>query len=399
MKNTSYLFISLTLFLTYCKSQKQTPQAGIAVEKPTVKEVPVVAQKVQKVDLNKINSEDSLNIKIGQMIMIGLDGRTSFPADDTLRRDLKANKIGGVILFEKNIAKANSAVTLKKFIADVQAAAPIPLFVSIDEEGGKVHRLKEKYGFVSMPSQAYLGKFSNTDSTYWYVNRLAKQLNDLGINLNYAPDVDLASNKSNPIIAKVERAYSADPKVVTKHALANLDAHHQNDVKTILKHFPGHGSSAADTHLGVVDVTNQWNIKELMPYNDIIKSGKIDAIMTAHIVNCHLDSACLPGTLSKAIVNDMLRNMLEFDGVVFSDDMQMYAISKNYGLEASIRMAINAGVDILVFGNQVNPNGRNTVAQLHEIIRKAVKAGEIPESRINQSYLRIMALKAKKFDN
>lgn len=344
----------------------------------------------------KINPEDySLDHRIGQMIMVGINDRTSIATTDPLLQEIKSGKAGGIILFEKNIAKKDSKEKLKALITSLRQVAPIPLFVSIDEEGGRVHRLKEKYGFVGMPSAAYLGELNNTDSTKHYTRQLAALLSELGINLNYAPDVDLGINKENPVIYKLQRSYSANPEVVAQHAQASIEAHHEYGVKTVLKHFPGHGSSMEDSHLGVTDVTKYWNILELMPYKELIRSGEVDAIMSAHIVNCHLDSNCLPATLSQPIISGVLRNLLEYDGVVFSDDMQMYAISKQYGKENSIKMAINAGVDVVMFGNNVNLNDRITASEMHSIIKKFVQSGEISEERINEAFERIMLLKQK----
>jgi beta-N-acetylhexosaminidase len=340
----------------------------------------------------------TLDEKIGQMILVGINGRTSLTADDSLRKEIAEGKMGGIILFEKNITPENSKENMRKLIADMQLEAPMHLFMSIDEEGGKVHRLKEKYGFVKMPSAAYLGETKNTDSTFYYTKGLAVLLADLGFDINFAPDVDVALNPNNPVIAKVGRSYSAVPKEVSAHSIANIKAHHLFGVKTVLKHFPGHGSSMTDSHLGITDVTKQWNASELIPYKEIIKSGNCDAIMTAHIVNCKLDTSCLPATLSKVIVTGLLRNELKFQGVVFSDDMQMYAISKNYGLENAIRMSILAGVDVLVFGNNVNASDRIKASTIHAIISKMVASGEISESRIDESFRRIMELKAKKFN-
>ncbi|HYG38357.1 MAG TPA: class A beta-lactamase, subclass A2 [Cytophagales bacterium] len=339
----------------------------------------------------------SLDDKIGQMIMMGINERKSLSSTDPLRKELNANKMGGIILFEKNISNSNSYENLKKLISDLQAETSTPLFISIDEEGGKVHRLKEKYGFVAMPSAAYLGNLSNMDSTFFYADRLAAQLADLGINMNFAPAVDVAINPNNPIIAKVERSYSDDPEMVTQHALAFIKAHHKNGIKTTLKHFPGHGSSSSDTHKGLVDVTNQWQFSELIPYRKIIESGSCDAIVSCHVINCHLDVDCIPSTLSKTITTTILRGLLGFEGVVFSDDMQMYAISKNYGLETSVKMAINAGVDVLVFGNNVNLSDRTTASEIHAVIKKLVEEGAISENRIEEAYQRIIKLKQKTY--
>jgi beta-N-acetylhexosaminidase len=392
--------ISLILLsLTCCKVKEVKKTAPVP---KTAKSTPVKPKEEVKPKNTPVKPKSekktsySLDAKIGQMIMIGLNEKTKLTSSDPLKEEISKGKTGGVILFEKNISPADSKENLKKLISDLQAGASIPLFISIDEEGGKVHRLKEKYGFVKMPSATYLGSLDGTDSTLFYTKNLAALLEELGININYAPDVDLALNKNNPVIAKAERSYSEDPMVVSAHALTSIKGHHMHGIKTIIKHFPGHGSSASDSHMGITDVTNNWKFIELSPYNDIIKSGQCDAVMSAHIVNCHLDTTCLPGTLSKVMITDILRGVLGFKGVVFSDDMQMYAISKNYGLENAIKLSILAGVDILVFGNNVNLNDRITASEVHVIIKKLVKSGEISEERINESFYRILDLKQKK---
>lgn len=380
--SSSLLFIGCTKRPATTASQPADKTEEIVVNEPETK--------------RPIYENVSLDEKIGQMIMIGINNRKSISSDDSLLLEISSGKIGGIILFEKNIAATNSADSLKQLIAYMQRYASTPLFMSIDEEGGKVHRLKEKYGFVSMPSAGYLGGLNNVDSTIYYTTRLAAELKELGFNLNYAPCLDLATNPNNPIIAKVGRSYSANPAIVALHAGASINAHHTQGVKTIVKHFPGHGSSSSDSHLGIVDVTNQWNVIELLPYKSLIDSGYIDAVMTAHIINEHLDASKLPGTLSKVMVTDILRTMLGYKGVVFSDDMQMYAISKNYGLENAIKLSILAGVDVLVFGNNVSVTDRIKASEIHAIIKKLVLSGEIPESRINEAYARIMELKNKK---
>lgn len=385
--------INLIYFLIICFAVGCKKPSVTSIDNNDTEKQPVSSKPIQKIDPSKV----SLDMKIGQLIMVGINDRKSLAADDELRKELADNKIGGIILFEKNISKDASKETLMKLIQDLKSEAKIPLFISIDEEGGKVHRLKEKYGFVSMPSAKYLGSFNNTDSTYYYAKRLAKELDELGININFAPAVDVNLNPENTIIAKVDRSYSENPTAVTDHAMAFIKAHHSQNVKTTLKHFPGHGSSSSDTHKGLVDVTKQWQFKELIPYKRIFDSGECDAIVSCHVINCHLDTTCVPSTLSRVITTEILRDLLGFKGLVFSDDMQMYAISKNYGVEKSIAMAINAGVDVLVFGNNVNLTDRITASQMHTIIKKLVETGEVSEARINESYLRVMELKNKNY--
>ncbi|MBL7719606.1 MAG: glycoside hydrolase family 3 protein [Flavipsychrobacter sp.] len=341
---------------------------------------------------------DSLDIKIGQMIMMGINERISLPATDPLIQDLKAGKLGGVVIFEKNLAKSHTRDSLILLVQNLQQSSLVPLFVSIDEEGGKVHRLKEKYGFFSTPSAAYLGEVNKFDSTRYHSRRIAALLRELGINFNYAPALDMAVNPENTVIVKNGRSFGADPFLVATHAQVVINAHHEYGVKTILKHFPGHGSSAGDSHLGVVHVSGTWQLNELTPYDELIRHGSIDAIMTAHIINKRWDPDLLPATLSAKTVNGLLRGLLGYKGVVFSDDMQMDAISDNYGLEKAIVLAVNAGVDVLMFANTAPKKEKLvTATQVHDIIKKLVRKKKISRERINEAYERIMALKNKQF--
>jgi beta-N-acetylhexosaminidase len=334
---------------------------------------------------------DSLDIKIGQMILIGLP---QTKVDPNVLEAVKSGKIGSILLFEKNIPAKNSYLELKKVLWTYQKAATIPLFISIDQEGGKVNRLKEKYGFPRSVSAAKLGKYS-LDSVRFYTQLTASTLAGLGFNVNFAPVVDLAVNPDNPAIAKPERAFSANPDSVWLYAREVIKEHRRAGVITVLKHFPGHGSSKDDTHLGIADVTKTWSETELIPYEALLDSGEVDAIMTAHIVNKNLDENGFPGTLSKKITTDLLRNKLSYKGVVFSDDMQMHAITKHYPLEESIRLAIDAGVDILLFSNNIQGSQERTVDKVHEIIRKLVEKGTISKERIDESFERIMKLKGR----
>lgn len=334
-------------------------------------------------------TRDSLDIKIGQMILIGFPGSK---VDEKVLDEIRQGKVGSIIIFEKNIPARNSYAELKKITWTYQHAAPIPLFIAIDQEGGKVNRLKEKYGFPRSVSAARLGKFT-LDSVQFYAETTAATLAGLGINVNFAPVVDLSSNPTNPIIAKPERAFSAQADSVALFAREVIRQHRKLGVISVLKHFPGHGSSKDDTHLGIADVTNTWDENELNPYRTLIDSGEVDAIMTAHIVNKKLDKAGNPGTLSKKMIDSLLRKQFHYNGVLFSDDMQMHAITKHYGLEEAIKLSINAGVDILTFSNNISGSQERTVDKVHEIIKKFVNDGTISKERIDQSFKRVMNLK------
>lgn len=336
-------------------------------------------------------SQDSLDIKIGQMIMIGIPRAE---VDKNVLEEIRQGKAGSLILFEKNIPARNSYHALKKITWTYQQAASIPLIIAIDQEGGRVNRLKEKYGFPRSVSAANLGRMS-LDSVRFYGETTATTLAGLGFNMNFAPVVDLATNPDNPIIAKVERSFSRYADSVALLAREFIRQHQRVGVLTALKHFPGHGSSKDDTHHGLADVTNTWSDEELKPYRTLIEQGYAESIMTAHIVNKKLDPTGHPGTLSTKIINELLRGKLNYQGVVFSDDMQMHAITKYYGLEDAIRLSVLGGVDILTFSNNISGSQERTVDRVHSIIRKFVEDGTIPEERIDESFRRIMVLKKK----
>lgn len=334
---------------------------------------------------------DSLGVKIGQMILIGYPGTQ---VDPLVEAEIRAGKVGSIILFEKNVPKTSSAFApLKKVIWTYQKAAPIPLLVAIDQEGGRVNRLKDKYGFPRSITAQEMGRAKTLDSVRFYAELTAATLAGLGINVNFAPVVDLGVNKENTVIYKVGRSFGANPDSVALLAGEFIKMHRKYGVITTLKHFPGHGSSMADTHFSVADVTNTWTPSELTPYEILVKAGLVDGVMSSHIVNKNLDPEGLPGTLSLRMIDSLLRKHYGFDGVVFSDDMQMQAITKQYGLEEAIRLAVNAGIDILCFSNNIAGSEERTVEKVHGIIRSLVERGQISAERIDQSYRRVMKLK------
>jgi beta-N-acetylhexosaminidase len=340
---------------------------------------------------------DSLDIKIGQMLLIGYPGPE---LDSTLLKEVRDGKVGSIILFEKNVPKTATAFyTLKKVLWTYQKAAPIPLLITIDQEGGRVNRLKDKYGFPKSITAQASGKARSLDSVRFNAESIASNLAGLGFNVNFAPVVDVAVNPTNPVIVKSGRSFSANSDSVTLLAKEYIIPHRKYGVITVLKHFPGHGSSQDDTHFGVADVTRSWTADELKPYKDLLQAGYVDAIMSAHIVNKKLDPRGYPGTLSNRILDSILRKSLGYNGVVFSDDMQMHAISKQYGLEESVRLAINAGIDILCFSNNIQNSEQRNVDIVHSLIRKMVLSGDIKPERIDQSYRRVMKLKSKLSSN
>lgn len=333
-----------------------------------------------------------LDAMCGRMLMVGFRGLT-LERNNPVVDDLRRGRIGGVVLFDYDVpAKSEvrniaSPAQVKTLIRDLRSVAPGPLLVAVDQEGGRVARLKEKSGFPQAPSAGSLGALDDVASTRKAARATAEALAEAGFDINFAPVVDLDVNPANPVIGGLERSFSADPAVVARHAAEVVKAHRECGVLTCLKHFPGHGSSRADSHLGFTDVTETWSRKELEPYGNLIGAGLCDSVMTAHIFNAALDPD-LPATLSAKVVTRLLREGLAFDGPVISDDMQMKAISANYGFEDAILKGIAAGVDILVFANN-SVFDPGVAASAFETIRRAVREGKIGEERIDRSYARI----------
>ena len=338
----------------------------------------------------------SLEEKIGQMLMVGFRG-CAVDEKSFIIKDIRAGRVGGVILFDYDVPlqsherNIESPSQVKVLVRSLKESAACPLFVAVDQEGGNVCRLKERFGFPPSVSAAFLGKVDDLRQTTRAAQQTARTLRDLGINLNFAPVVDLDVNPENPVIGRLERSFSSDPARVIRHAEATIDAFHAHGILSAIKHFPGHGSSAADSHRGFVDVTRTWSVRELEPFAAIIRSKRADMVMTAHIVNGTLDPLW-PATLSPAIVDAILRGDLAYEGVVISDDMQMGAIRMHYGLETAIERALHAGCDILLFAN--NSVYEEAIAsRACGIIRKLVLRGSVSAERIDESYRRIMKLK------
>lgn len=338
----------------------------------------------------------TLEDKIGQMMMVGFRGM-SVDENHFIIKDIKERNLGGVILYDYDVESADfvrnieSPAQVKALISSLQNAAKGTLLVAADQEGGLIARLKTDYGFPRTRSHMELGGKDDLQLTFNETVKLAETLADEGFNLNMAPVVDVCVNLNNPVIAMRERCFSDNPQKVADQAKSYINALHSRGVLSTLKHFPGHGSSKGDSHLGLTDVTNSWSEKELTPYKEIIAAGNADVIMTAHVFNSKLDSE-YPATLSNAIINGVLRKQLGFDGVVVSDDMQMGAIVNYYGFETAIRKSIEAGVDILVFGNNLKYDEK-VVPHVIAIIKKMVNDGSLTEERIDKSYQRIMKLK------
>jgi beta-N-acetylhexosaminidase len=336
---------------------------------------------------------------IGQMLVIGFRG-TEANQDSYIVKEIKDNNIGGIILFDNDMPSKKTVERnikdyeqVKKLISDIRSNSNSSIFVAVDAEGGYVNRLKEKYGFINIPSAEKLGQ-GNANDTEEAAKKLGKELKDLGFNVDFAPVVDVNINPENPVIGYLERSFSSDPFKVGIHASQFIKGLKEESIIPAIKHFPGHGSSTSDSHLGMVDVTKTYDSKELLPYIHLINNGYSDIVMTAHIMNTSIDKD-YPATLSPKFIKDILRDKLKFKGVVVSDDMQMGAIADHYGTEEAAVRAINAGCDMLIVSNNINVYDEEAPKKIIDAVYAALEKGEISSQRIVESYIRIRLLKMK----
>ena len=332
----------------------------------------------------------TLETMIGQMLMVGVGGSSS--SDKWVKQlelDIKKKRLGGVILFGNNIENPKQLKQLTTFLSSVKTDNP--LFIAIDQEGGKVQRLNAKKGFNSYLSAKDISREKTLIESYDIYKKMADELKQYGFNINFGPVVDLDINPDSPAIGKKRRSYSAEEEIVIAYSSRFINAHKDASVISVLKHFPGHGSALKDSHKYLTDVSDTWEYKELKPYYDFIKYKKADAIMVGHINLDKFDKK-YPASLSKTMIKGLLRGQLEFDGVVFSDDMNMKAISDIYGFKQSVILAINAGVDVLVYSSYFTKKS-SVLKEVREIIVEAVKNGQIKIEEIEDSYNKIIRLK------
>lgn len=350
----------------------------------------------------------TLRQKIGQMIMVGFHATT--PQDkqvSILSQKIEDGLVGGVIFFRYNIENSTQTKKLTAHFNNLNTTHP--LLLAVDQEGGRVQRLNDKNGFKDFKSAQEVGETLSVKQAHEHYEKMAAITQDAGFNVVFGPVVDLAHHPEggpvNPVIGGLKRAFSSDPKTITKYAGAFIKAHHDHNILTSLKHFPGHGLAPSDTHIDLTDVTETYEADlELAPYQDLEKQGLTDMIMTAHVMMRNLDEKD-PATLSATIIKELLRAE-GYDGVVITDDLFMGAIQKNYDFKEIVLKAIEADVDILLFSiNHAAQKGINAedqkpvdaqlVDNIIDIVEEAIKSKRISLERIEKSYQRIVKMKEK----
>ena len=330
--------------------------------------------------------------KVGQLFMVY---STQSVFDAELEAAIVADHVGGVILFAPNVEHPAQVAEL---INQAQAAATtsgagIPLLVAVDQEGGLVARLRD--GFTRFPAQMAVGATQNPDDARLMARVMAQEMRALGVNMNLAPVLDVNSNPLNPVIGT--RSFGGSPELVVQMGLPMIEAYREQGVIATAKHFPGHGDTDVDSHYGLPTVPHSldrlWAV-ELAPFQAAADAG-VDVIMTAHVAFPAIDpTPGMPATLSPLVLGDLLRTQMGFDGLIATDSLGMGALSYVYGESEAAALALQAGADLLMFGNDPGHTPAEARAAYAHVLG-LVQSGAIPPERIETSVRRVLALKAR----
>lgn len=383
MLKKRFLLLFLVFLLTGCgyKKDNEINNSITNDEKENINGTDEIMREEKEPIDDKINSM-TLDEKIGQMIITGFNGSEY---NDNMDRLINEYKVGGVILFARNIEDSNQMIDLTRALQENNNN--LPLFISIDEEGGRVSRLPDDV--EKFPSAFTIGLINDQQTAYENGKEIGYTLKRLGINLDYAPVLDIYSNENNTVIG--DRAFSKEESIVSTMGIATMEGIEDADIIPVVKHFPGHGDTEVDSHYGlpiVYKTLEELRNFEFIPFVKAIESG-CDVIMVSHIILNEVDSSN-PASLSKIVISDLLRKDLEFDKVVITDDMSMGAITSIMSIEEACIKSIEAGCDILLLGNAYEE-----IEQVINSIKLKLYNGEISEEQINKSVKRILELKKK----
>lgn len=326
----------------------------------------------------------TLEEKIGQMLLVGIDGTSM---DAKAQKMIAGDKVGGIILYSDNISNLKSLVSLTNALKKSNSGNPAPLFMSVDQEGGKVSRLPDEYAVF--PANAAVGGGNSAEAAGTMGELLARAVKSSGFNMDFAPVLDINSNPDNPVIGP--RSFGSTADLVTRLGIAEMKGLEREGIVPVVKHYPGHGDTSVDSHLELPVInktTSQLAKLEWLPFQAAIQHNA-DAVMVAHILYPKLDPD-KPASLSEVIIGQQLRGDMGFKGVVITDDLTMGAIVKNYTLAAAAIDTVLAGSDILLVAHEYKNEQAVRTALL-----SSVKNGTIKETRIDESVYRILSLKAK----
>lgn len=363
--------------------------ASAEQEKQSISGTEDEEQKIRR-DAELILSEMSLEEKIYQLFIVTQEQLTGFSgvvtqSGETSQNAVQQKPVGGIIYFKENL---NSTEQVINMIANIQSASKLGLFISVDEEGGRVSRLtgKSDLGVSQQPSMLEVGK-NGTKAAYKTGKQIGAEIKRLGFNLDFAPVADIFSNSENTVIS--DRAFSTNSHDAAELVSAVVDGFHNSKMLCTLKHFPGHGDTTTDSHVGLAYSDKSFEElqkEEFLPFISGIEAGA-DFIMIGHICVPQITGESVPSTLSYEMVTKVLRQELGFNGVIITDAMNMGAITTLYNSGDAAVKAIKAGVDMIL----MPMNFSDAV----DGINKAVSSGELSEERINDSVERILEIKLR----
>ncbi len=326
----------------------------------------------------------TLEEKIGQMVIVGLDG---YEVDENAASMIREHLVGGFILFRTNVKSSGQLLALINALKKENSDNKVPLFLSVDEEGGRISRMPEDIN--KLPSNKESGEVNDRDFSYQIGGLLAQEIKAFGFNIDFAPVLDIFSNPKNTVIG--DRAFGSDADIVSKLGIETMKGIREGGVIPVVKHFPGHGDTTVDSHVGLPSIDYDMDRLtgfELVPFKAAI-DNQADAVMVAHILLSKIDAEN-PATMSEAIITGLLRNRLGFNGVVITDDMTMGAIVDNYDIGDAAVRSVNAGSDIVL----VCHGNEKRLAVIDALI-DAADNGTITEQRLNESVYRILKMKSK----
>lgn len=375
LKYASIILVLLISFYTIYRLNNHSQKENIQNKTP-IKET-------NQDYISKLLEEMTLEEKVGQMMIIHY---REPKLDETLNNMLETIKPGGFIFFKENLVTYEDSLEL---IKNIKNSAKIPMFLSIDQEGGKVDRLKTIKGisFSNMPAMSEIGKTSNEDIAYGTGAQIAHNLKMLDLNMNFAPVLDIYSNPKNTVIGT--RSFGDNAEIVSKMGLALSKGLKDNDIIPVYKHFPGHGNTETDSHVALPIVTKSKEEllkEELIPFKNAI-ANDADVIMIGHLAVPSITNSYIPASLSKKIITNLLKKELNYQNIVITDALNMKALTDNYSEKEIIEKTINAGVDILLMPE----NPINAV----NVIKEGIANGSIKEEQINNSVKKILNLKYK----
>lgn len=411
LRKAACAFLASLLMLCGCAGKKVSESGTAAEESGQIEETSLPQETPEPTAREKAEellASMSLEDKAGQLVNMAVrtwNGESFTAMNDEVRQMFARYHFGGICLFAENITYDNAmtAQLTQDFQLAVTESGGVPMLVSADQEGGSIYRLVSG---TATPGNMALAATGDPGNAYKAAEIIGSELSALGFNTDFAPVADVNSNPANPVIGV--RAFSDDPFMVSLYTQAYVQGLQERGIVPGLKHFPGHGDTASDSHTGLplIEKTKQeLEDSDLIPFEKMIRHGYADLIMTAHIQFPSIEKAVytsrydgneinLPATLSKTILTDIVRNELGFEGVIITDAMLMDALAVHFDPMDAASLALNAGADMLLM--PVNVNGTDSIAEMDaymEGLIGMINDGTVPLARVDEAVLRILTLK------